>query len=113
RQQLDRAVTDAIDDTWLAREEIRDAHAELIGLLDQLVSRAQREGTVRPDIGAMDVMMLLKGLCSAATAFAHVDSTLIDRQMALARAGITADPAATPLRGRTRTLEQLDAAEVS
>lgn len=113
RQQHDRAVTDAIDDTWLAREEIRDAHAEVVGVLDALVTRAQREGTVRGDIGAMDVLMLFKGLCSAAAAFAHLDSSLIDRQMDLLRASITADPVATPLRGRTPTLEQLDAAEIS
>jgi AcrR family transcriptional regulator len=106
RQQLDRAVTDAIDDTWLVREEIREAHAEVIGVLDVLVTRAQREGTVRPDIGAMDVMMLLKGLCSAATAFAHLDSSLIDRQMDLLRASITSDRDVAPLRGRAPTLEQ-------
>src|SRR5437588_8384401 len=47
RQQLDRAVTDAIDETWLAREEIRGAHAELVATLDQLVRRAQKHGTVR------------------------------------------------------------------
>src|SRR5207249_626796 len=28
RQQLDRAVFEALDDTWLAREEIRTEHAE-------------------------------------------------------------------------------------
>jgi AcrR family transcriptional regulator len=113
RQQHDRAVTDAIDDTWLAREEIRGAHAELVGVLDQLVTRAQQEGTVRRDIGAMDVLMLFKGVCSAATAFAHIDATLIDRHMDLVRAGITATGDAPPLRGRTPTLEEIETAEVS
>jgi AcrR family transcriptional regulator len=114
RRQLDRAVTDAIDDTWLAREEIRDAHAELVGALDQLVRRAQKEGTVRPDIGAMDVLMLFKGLCAAATAFAHIDDpTLIDRHMDLLRASITTSGDALPLRGRAPTLEEIEAAEVS
>ena len=107
RQQLDRAVSEAIDDTWLQREEIRGAHEEMLGVLDQLVTRAQREGTVRSDIGAMDVMVLFKGVCAAASAFAHVDPSLIDRQMDLIRASITADPRVTPLRGRTPTLEQL------
>jgi AcrR family transcriptional regulator len=108
RQQQDRAVTDAIDDTWLAREEIRGAHAELVAVLDQLVTRAQREGTVRRDIGALDVLMLFKGVCSAATAFAHVDSALIDRHMDLLRAGITRADDAAPLRGRTPTLEEFE-----
>jgi AcrR family transcriptional regulator len=113
RQQLDRAVTDAIDDTWLAREEIRGAHAELVGVLDQLVKRAQREGTVREDVGAMDVLMLFKGVCAAAAAFAHIDATLTDRHMDLLRASITASRDAAPLRGRTPTLEEIEAAEVS
>jgi AcrR family transcriptional regulator len=112
-QHRDRAVTDAIDDTWLAREEIRGAHAELVGVLDKLVTRAQQEGTVRRDIGAMDVMMLFKGVCSAAAAFAHIDPTLIDRQMDLLWASITTDRGVTPLRGRIPTLEQIETAEVS
>jgi hypothetical protein len=110
RQQLDRAVTDAIDDTWLAREEIRGAHAELVAVLEQLVSRAQEQGTVRQDIGALDVLMLFKGVCAAATAFAHVDATLIDRHMDLLRASITASGDQVPLRGRTPTLEEIEAA---
>jgi AcrR family transcriptional regulator len=113
RQQLDRAVTDAIDDTWLAREEIRGAHAELVGVLDQLVRGAQREGTVRQDIGAMDVLMLFKGVCAAAAAFAHIDATLTNRHMDLLRASITASGEAAPLRGRAPTLEEIEAAEVS
>jgi len=112
RQQLDRSVTDALDDTWLAREEIRGAHAELVGVLGELVGRAQREGSVRPDIGALDVLMLFKGVCAAAAAFGHLDPALTERHMDLVRASITAsDPA--PLRGRTPTLEELESAEVS
>ena len=110
-QQRDRAVTDAIDDTWLAREEIRGAHAELVGVLDQLVTRAQRDGTVRPDIGAMDVLMLFKGVCAAAAAFGHIDPVLIDRHVDLIRASISPVGAAQPLRGRTPTLEEIEAAE--
>jgi AcrR family transcriptional regulator len=113
RQQRDRAVTDAIDDTWLAREEIRGAHAELVGVLDRLVTRAQRHGTVRQDIGAMDVLMLFKGVCAAAAAFGQVDPALIDRHIDLIRASITSAGDSHPLRGRTPTLEEIEAAEVS
>jgi AcrR family transcriptional regulator len=113
RQQLDRAVADAIDDTWLARDDIRCAHAELVGVLDQLVTRAQKEGSVRRDIGAMDVLMLVKGVCAAATAFARIDPALIDRHMDLLRASITVSGDTPPLRGRTPTLEEIEAAEVS
>lgn len=112
RQQLDRAVADAIDDTWLARDEIRAAHAELVETLDLLVTRAQAVGSVRSDIGALDVLMLFKGVCAAATAFAHLDPSLIERHMDLVRASITARDAA-PLRGRSPTLEELEAGDVT
>jgi AcrR family transcriptional regulator len=108
RQQLDRSVSEAIDETWFARDEFRAAHAELIETLDQLVSRAQRLGTVRQDIGALDVLMLFKGVCAAASAFAHEDPTLVERHLDLMRASITTRDAA-PLRGRTPTLEELTA----
>jgi AcrR family transcriptional regulator len=110
RQQLDRAVADAIDDEWLAREEIRNAHAELVGVLEQLVARAQQEGSVRLDIGALDVLMLFKGVCAAATAFGHIDPALIDRHMDLLRASIAVRGDAAPLRGRTPTLEEIETA---
>ena len=110
RRQLDRALSEAIDDTWLARDEIRAAHAEVVGVVDQLLTRAQEEGTVRRDIGAMDVLMLFKGACAAATAFAHIDPTLIDRHLDLLRASITMTDQAAPLRGRTPTLDEIEAA---
>ncbi len=107
RQQLDRALFEAFDESWLAREEIRAAHAEIVGVVDQLLARAQQAGTVRSDIGAMDVLMLFKGACEAATAFAHMDSAIIDRQLDLIRASIAMTPGAAPLRGRAPTLEDI------
>jgi AcrR family transcriptional regulator len=108
RQQLDRGLFEALDDTWLARDEIRAGHAEIVGTVDRLLARAQERGAVRPDVGAMDVLMLFKGACEAASAFAHVDSTIIDRHLDLIRASITASPGATPLRGRSPTLEEIE-----
>jgi hypothetical protein len=107
RQQVDRALFEALDDTWLAREEIRAAHADFVGVVDRLVVRAQAAGSVRRDIAAMDVLMLFKGACVAATAFAHVDPSLIDRHLDLLRASITATDGAQPLRGRSPTLEEI------
>lgn len=109
RRELDRALFEALDDTWLARKEIREAHAEVVGVIDGLLVRAQDQGSVRRDIGAMDVVMLFKGACVAASAFSHLDPTLIDRHVDLLRASIAARPDAPPLRGRTPTLEQVEA----
>jgi AcrR family transcriptional regulator len=108
RQHVDRGLFEALDDTWLARDEIRAGHAEVVGMVDRLLTRAQESGSVRPDVGAMDVLMLFKGACAAAAAFAQADSAAIDRQLDLIRASITIGAAAAPLRGRAPTLEDIE-----
>lgn len=108
RQQMDRALVEALDDNWLTHEEIRAAHAEVVGIVDRLLTRAQDSGSVRPDVGAMDLLIMFKGACAAATAYAHADPEIVDRQLDLLRAGIAMHPSAVPLRGRPPTLEQLE-----
>lgn len=108
RQQMDRALFEAFNDALLARDEIRAAHAGIVEAIDRLLKRAQEHGEIRSDVGAIDVLMLFKGACEAATAFAHVDPALIDRHLDLIRASIATSPVATPLRGRTPTLEEIE-----
>jgi AcrR family transcriptional regulator len=110
RQQTDRALFEAVEDTWLAIPEIRAAHAEFIEVLDTLLARAQGAGAARSDVGAMDVVMLLKGVCQAATAFAHIDPGIAARQLDLVRAALTPPAGGTALRGRTPTLDDIDRA---
>jgi AcrR family transcriptional regulator len=43
------------------------AQAELIGLTEQMITRAQRAGTMRPDVSAMDIPMLMCGVCATMT----------------------------------------------
>src|SRR5579884_2071595 len=50
RQQLNRDVAEALDESWLAREDIRSAHQEILAVLAQLLSRAQETGRVRRDV---------------------------------------------------------------
>lgn len=106
-QQLDRALFEALDETWLSKDAIRDAHAAIVGVLERLLARAQAAGTVRTDVGAMDLLMMFKGACEAATAFAHVEPGVIDRHLDLIRASVAVVPGAAPLRGRALTLEDL------
>jgi AcrR family transcriptional regulator len=108
RQQLDRALFEAVADEWLANEEIRAAHEQVVGALDQLLHSAQDAGTVRADVGALDVLMLVKGVCETATAFRHIDSDVAQRHLDLVRAAISAPAAAQPLRGRTPTLQDIE-----
>jgi len=108
RQQMDRALIDALDDGWLAREEIRVGHTAFVDVLDRLLARAQDSGAVRADIGAVDLLFMFKGACAAATAYAHVDPAIIDRQLDLVRAGIASNPGARPLRGKSPSLTELE-----
>jgi AcrR family transcriptional regulator len=110
RQQTDRALFDALDDAWLSNDEIRAAHTELMDVLDTLVRRAQEAGAVRDDIGAVDVLMMIKGVCEAASSFQHVDPHVGMRQLDLVRAAISTPGAQRPLRGRPPTLKDLDRA---
>jgi AcrR family transcriptional regulator len=104
----DRALWDAIGDTLLANDEIRAGHGEMMGVLDQLVTRAQTAGALRTDIGAVDVLMMIKGVCEAMRSFQHVDPDVGVRQLDLLWSAISAPGAERPLRGSPPTLEDLD-----
>jgi AcrR family transcriptional regulator len=110
RRQADRALFEAVADIWLANPEIRAAHHQLIGVLESLLQRAQQSGAVRADVGAVDVLMLVKGACEASRSFLQVDSTLALRQLDLVRAAISMPGAAQPLRGRQPTIDDLERA---
>lgn len=104
RQQLNRPLAEALDESWLARDDIRAAHGEVLGVLEKLLTRAQTDGGVRPDIGATDVLMLFKGACVAASHFGQGDPAVIERHLDLIRASLTSSPGQTPLRGQAPTL---------
>ena len=110
-QQLDsRALFDAIADTFLANEEIRAAHAGIVAALEDLLTRAKKAGAVRADVGAMDVLMLVKGVCEAASAFASSEPGIVTRQLDLVRAAFSTSAADRPLRGRPPTLADIERA---
>jgi AcrR family transcriptional regulator len=110
RQQLDRALFAAVTDEFLANADIRAAHADLVGVLDALLRRAQETGAVRGDVGAVDVLMLFKGVCEASRSFAQIDPRIGDRQLDLVRSALVVSDSERPLRGRTPTLEDLERA---
>jgi AcrR family transcriptional regulator len=104
-QQLDRALFDGLGEEWLMREEIREAHDRFALALEALLTRAQAAGTVRPDVGVLDVMMLFKGLCQAAQSLPKDDPVAFERLSDLFFASLL--PTVRPLRGRTPTLADL------
>jgi AcrR family transcriptional regulator len=108
RQQLDRALFEAVGDEFLANSEIKPAYAELIGVFDQLLARAQQAGVVRNDVGSLDVMMMIKGVCQAISSFSQIDPEIGNRQLDLVRAALLSTPEARPLRGRVPTIEDIE-----
>jgi AcrR family transcriptional regulator len=110
RAATDRALFDAIGDEWLANDEIRAAHTELMGVLDELVTRAQASGALRTDIGAVDVLMMIKGVCEAMRSFQHLDPDVGMRQLDLLWSAIAAPGTQRPLRGHPPTVNDLERA---
>jgi AcrR family transcriptional regulator len=108
RSTTDRALFDAIADTWLANDEIREVHTQLLEMLDALVRKAQAAGAVRDDIGAVDVLMMIKGVCESVSSFAHVNPDVALRQLDLIRSAISMPGAARPLRGVPPTIYDLE-----
>jgi AcrR family transcriptional regulator len=106
-QQTNRAMVEAIEDTLLQNEEIAAGYEELIGVLSELVARAQQAGAIRVDVGALDLMIMTKGMCEAASALHQVNPDMAERQFDLVRAALSTDPARQPLRGRPPTVEDM------
>jgi AcrR family transcriptional regulator len=110
RSLSDRALFDALSDTWLVNPEIRAAHAEMLTVLDRLVTRAQAAGAVRDDISAIDVVIMIKGVCEAARQFQHLGEQVTARQLDLVLAAISTNGADRKLRGRPPTAEDFERA---
>jgi AcrR family transcriptional regulator len=109
-RQLDRSLLDAVGDTFLANPEIRAALADVVLTLDALVRRAQEHGTLRRDVGALDVLMMMKGVCEATGALRQIDPEIPNRQLDLVRSALVASSSGQPLRGRTPTLDDIERA---
>jgi AcrR family transcriptional regulator len=105
--QVNRSLFEALNDTWLANEEIRAGHAEVIGVIESLLSQAQAAGVVRDDISAIDLMMLLKGVCEAAIALPQTDPNMVQRHLDLVWAALVPPVRPAPLRGRPPTLSDI------
>ena len=106
--QTDRALFEAVGDTFLANEDIRVAHAQLAGVLDQLLQRAQDAGTIRDDVGALDLLMMFKGVCEASRPF--IDPAIAGRQLELVRAALRPVGVGERLPGKPPPLDDMERA---
>ncbi len=55
------AIASAGEQAWTQAQTEQD---ELIAVTGELLERARRAGTIRPDIGPMDIAMLMCGVCT-------------------------------------------------
>jgi AcrR family transcriptional regulator len=108
RRQVDRALFEAVADEFLARAEIRAAVAQILTVLDELLDAGKLAGTVRPEIGALDVMMLVKGVCAVVSSLGEQGSETVERHVDLVCAAISTPAHAHPLRGSTPLLPDLE-----
>jgi AcrR family transcriptional regulator len=106
RQRRERELLEAVSDEFLSHPGIKAVHAELLALLDQLLAAGKRAGTVRPEVGAVDVMLLIKGVCSAASEL-EGSPELLERHLALIAAAISTSTHLVPLTGPTPTAADL------
>jgi AcrR family transcriptional regulator len=58
------AMLGAGDSVW---EYAGEAESALLGLTDELMTRAKQAGTMRPDVEAIDIPMLMCGVCATMT----------------------------------------------
>jgi hypothetical protein len=56
------AIAGAGEHIW---NQARTEQSELLDRTDELIARARRAGTIRPDIQGTDIGMLMCGVCSA------------------------------------------------
>jgi AcrR family transcriptional regulator len=100
RQQANRALLEAVsEDEFSAHPDMAAVHTALIDVLDALLARGQEAGSVRPEVTAMDVMSLLKGLCMNPMGLDSANPEVTLRHLDLVRAAITTPAFSRPLRG--------------
>lgn len=112
-QVLDRALFEgAASEEFLANPEIQAGHRAVIEVLDALIAADHAAGTVRGDISAFDVLMMIKGACKVGADLGGEEGQrAIRRQMTLIRSAISAAAAETcPFHDLPLTLEEIERA---
>jgi AcrR family transcriptional regulator len=113
RSRTSRTLFEAVQDTFLQNTEIAAAYDVLMGALEELLQRGQAAGVIRKDVVAVDVILLIKGICEASVAMGHIGDQVAERQTDLVRAALRAGQGITPLRGEPPTMDDLERAHAS
>jgi len=108
RQQVDRSLFEAVADEFLANPEIRAMTGQIVEVLDELLERSRGAGIIRQGVTAVDVLMMVKGVCAAAASLGEVSPEVIQRHLDLVGAAISAPEHAPALSGPAPTLADLE-----
>jgi AcrR family transcriptional regulator len=101
RQQENRALLQAVtDEMLLGVPELAAVHADLHDLLEDMLARGRRAGSIRPEATVDDLMALVKGLCMYPITEQPLDADTVQRHLDLVRAALTTPEYSRPLRGQ-------------
>ncbi len=112
-QQVDRALFEGVAaEELLSHAGVKAAQREMVAVLDELIAADHGAGTVRGDIGALDVLMLIKGACKVGVDLSGEQGRrALTRQLTLIRSAISAGAAeACPFSDLPLTLEEFETA---
>jgi AcrR family transcriptional regulator len=105
RQQEDRAILQAVtDEMMMSDPKMQSVHAAMMDLLDRLLARGKRAGSIRPEATAADLLMLIKGLCMNPIANQPLPPETVLRHRDLVRAALSTPEYSRPLRGEPATM---------
>jgi AcrR family transcriptional regulator len=104
RQQASRALMEAVTDDFKERPDVCSSHDAIHAILDEALRRGKAAGSVRPDVEASDVIILIKGLCASMDLLTPDNPDVLSRHLELIRAAISAPGYARPLRGEPAVL---------
>jgi AcrR family transcriptional regulator len=109
-QRVDRALFEAVgEEVFLTDERMLQAHAAILELIDSLIAHDQKLGYVRAGLGAVDMIMLIKGACAVATSMPDLGPHALERHLSLVRGAIAAPGREYPLEGTAPTIDDLHA----
>ncbi len=105
RQEENRALLQTLtEETLHVAGELEKTHEAMMELLEALLERGRRAGAIRPEATAVDLMMLIKGLCMYPATDQPLAPETILRHLDLVRAALTTPEYSRPLRGLSATL---------
>jgi AcrR family transcriptional regulator len=109
RLAADRGLRELVLGSAYGPERIVSARSRIKPQVDQIVARAQAQGTLRTDIGATDFPLLLMMLDAVVDTTRDIDPQTWRRALAIVLDGLRA-PGTTPLPGAPLELPELERA---